>query len=92
MANPDFPLAPWEVPPGSDIPLVAPADLVLKNDWGNYEWGQFEWGEDVLARRIVTPNGPRVYYRDAQSSQVGNWLIGAEQKDSFFTRWTTHWF
>ena len=27
--NPDFPLAPWEVPPGSDVALVASPQMFL---------------------------------------------------------------
>ena len=68
MANPDFPLAPWEVLPGSNIPLVAPADVV-------YRGVLYGPATELWARNIETPRGPRLYVREADSDEVGNWSL-----------------
>ena len=69
MANPDFPLAPWEVPPGSNIPLVAPADHVYRIAWINPL-------TPLLAREIVGLHGEKRYFvREIPSEAVGNWAV-----------------
>ena len=65
--NPDFPLAPWEVPPDCDVPLVAPAD-------GSYR--AFWQGEPTtfLFRHVETNRYNVTFVRASESQQVGNWI------------------
>ena len=74
MKLPDFPLAPWEVPPNSDIALVAPADHVFDAVWRGRE-------TQIWVRQIHTPvaDGVRTYFRDGNSDEVGNWLTSTNQ-------------
>lgn len=89
--NPDFPLASWEVPPASQIPLVAPADAVFDAIWRGRE-------TQIWVRRIETCNGPRTYFRDGASDETGNWLgsqmnshhIPAEEREEFWSDFTFH--
>ena len=64
---PDFPLASWEVPPDSNIPLVAPADAVFDAIWRGRE-------TQIWVRTVKTSNGSRTFFRDGASEEMGNWL------------------
>ena len=65
--NPDFALAPWEVPPGCDVPLVAPAD-------GSYP--AFWQGEAVIFwfRKVEIEGLYTIFVRRSDSDEVGNWV------------------
>jgi hypothetical protein len=65
---PDFPLASWEIPPGSDIALVAPADKIIDGLWHGRK-------TQICVRKIETSLGQRSYFCDAASREVGNWVI-----------------
>ena len=69
MANPDFPLAPWEVPPGSDVARMVAADEVFCATWRGH-------GARMLSREVVGLDGqPRHFVRDLASDETGNWMV-----------------
>ena len=68
MELPDFPLAPWEVPPDSDIPLVAPADAMMRAFWRGRE-------TELLMRGVELDGQERLFFREVGSDEVGNWLM-----------------
>ena len=73
--NPDFPLAPWEVPPDSDVALVAPADEIFCATWRG-------GGARMLARKSEGVDGQTRYFvRDLASDEVGNWMLPREVFD-----------
>lgn len=67
MKLPDFPLASWEVPPGSDIPLVAPATHVFEAHWRGRE-------TQIWLREInISSHERRFYFREFDTQEIGNW-------------------
>ena len=55
------------MPPGSDVPLEAPAYYVFAAPWRGHE-------TEIWARQIETPNGIRTFFRNGKSEEFGNWL------------------
>ena len=68
MELPDFPLAPWEVPPDSDVALVAPADLRSRAQWQGRE-------TECLIRAVNFAGQERLFFREIGSDEVGNWAM-----------------
>ncbi len=67
---PDFPLAPWELPPDSTEPLVAPATMRVRCSL----WGRMaNW----LVRVVPTDNAMgELFVREEADSQPGSWWMG----------------
>ena len=67
---PDFPLAPWELPPDSTQPLVAPATFQFRAPFLGLE-------TDFLGRVVPQSNQKSaIFVRSLAQSEQGNWSSG----------------
>ena len=75
---PPFKIAPWELPPDCDAPLVAPADFVFRSRWAfgsRWKWGA-KLPETELWFRTVPYKGAFIhYFYDGAHPRNGNWVL-----------------
>ncbi len=71
---PDFALAPWELPPDCDAPLVAPADFVFRYEWG-FGLQDFASKTETWVRVVLYKDAFIHYFCDGESASDGNWIM-----------------
>ena len=81
---PPFALAPWELPPDCDAPLVAPADFVFRSIW-EFEVSDEARETEIWVRIIPYKDAFIHYFRDGEDADTGNWILSFTENHHAFS-------